>query len=46
MPGWPQVIVEALLIAAPTREMDGDVGGNLDPLRQDLPDPAVYLLLC
>src|SRR3981189_1965245 len=25
--------------------MDGDVGGNLDCLRQDLPDPAIYLLL-
>jgi hypothetical protein len=25
--------------------MDGDVGGNLDRLRQDLHDPAIYLLL-
>src|SRR5215469_17265605 len=40
------LIIEALLLAAPTRKMDGDVGGNLDPLRQDLPDPAIYLLLC
>src|SRR5215212_2721864 len=38
-------IVEALLLAAPTGEMDGDVGGNLDCLRQDLHDPAIYLLL-
>src|SRR5262245_32047472 len=36
---WP------LLVAVPTREMDDDVGGNLDPLRQDLHDPAIYLLL-
>jgi hypothetical protein len=38
------LIIEALLLAAPTREMDGDVGGNLDRLRQDLHDPAIYLL--
>ena len=25
--------------------MDGEVGGNLDPLGQDLHDPAIYLLL-
>jgi hypothetical protein len=37
--------IEALLLAAPTREMDGDVGGNLDRLRQDLHDPAIYLFL-
>jgi hypothetical protein len=24
------LIIEALLLAAPAREMDGDVGGNLD----------------
>ena len=39
------LIIEALLLAAPTREMDGDVGGNLDPLRQDPHDPAEHLLL-
>src|ERR1700755_2260067 len=39
--GWSGV----LLLAAPTREMDGDVGGNLDRIRQDLHDPAIYLLL-
>jgi hypothetical protein len=36
---------EALLLAAPTRDMDGNVGGNLDRLRQDLHDPAVCLHL-
>jgi hypothetical protein len=39
------LITEALLLAAPAREMDGDVCGNLDRLRQDLHDPAKYLLL-
>jgi hypothetical protein len=28
-----RLIIEALLLAAPTREMDGDVGGQLDRLR-------------
>jgi len=39
------LILEALLLAAPAREMDGDVGGYLDRLRQDLHDLAVHLLL-
>ena len=39
------LIIEALLLAAPTREMDGDVGGCLDRLGQDLHDLAIYLLL-
>src|ERR1700745_42944 len=50
--GHPQRVIPAprakagiLLLAAPAREMDGDVGGNLDRLRQDPHDPAVYLLL-
>jgi len=34
-----------LPLAPPAREMDGDVGGKLDALRQDLPDPAIYPLL-
>jgi hypothetical protein len=42
--GW-QRITRALPLAAPTREMHGDVGGNLDRRRQDLHYPAVYLLL-
>ena len=29
------LIIEALLLAEPTREMDSDVGSNLDPLGQD-----------
>lgn len=37
--------VEVLLLVAPTREMDGDVGDNLDRLGQELHDPAEYLLL-
>jgi hypothetical protein len=37
--------IEALLPAAPTREMDGDVGGCLDRLRQHLHDLAIYLVL-
>jgi hypothetical protein len=39
------LIIEALLLAAPAREMDGDVGGHLDRLRQDLHDLAICLLL-
>ena len=39
------LIIEALLLAAPTREMDSDVGGYLDRLRQDLHDLAIYLLV-
>jgi hypothetical protein len=35
----------ALLDTAPTREMDGDVGGYLDRLRQDLHDLAIDRLL-
>src|SRR5580692_2931284 len=34
-----------LLLAASAREMDEDVGGYLDSLRQDLHDQAVYQLL-
>jgi hypothetical protein len=33
-----RLIIAALLLAAPTRKMDGDVGGQLDRLRQDLND--------
>ena len=39
------LIIEALLLQHPARQMDGDVGGNLDRLRQDPHDPAIYLLL-
>jgi hypothetical protein len=35
------LIIEPLLLAAPTREMDDDVGGYLDRLRQDLHDLAI-----
>ena len=38
-------VVQALLLAAPTREMDSDVGDNLDRRWQGLHDPAVNLLL-
>src|SRR6185437_11146706 len=41
----PRARAGILLLAAPAREMDGDVGGNLDRLRQAPHDPAVYLLL-
>jgi hypothetical protein len=34
--GAGHLIIEALRLAAPAREMDGDVGGYLDPLRQHL----------
>jgi hypothetical protein len=43
--GGGHLIIEALLPAAPTREMDGDVGGYLDRPGQDLHDLAIYLLL-
>ena len=40
-----RLIIEALLLAAPTRGMDGDVGGgHLNRLRQDLNDPAISAL--
>lgn len=39
------LIIEALLFAAPTREMDGEVGGYFDRLRQGPHDLAIYLLL-
>jgi hypothetical protein len=38
-------IIEALLLAAPAREMDGDAGGYFDCRRQDLHELALYLLL-
>ena len=43
--GGGHLILEALLLAAPAREMDGDVRGYLDRLRQHLHDLAVHLLL-
>jgi hypothetical protein len=39
------LIIEALLLALTTREMDGDVRGYLHRLRQDLHDLAIDLLL-
>jgi len=38
-------ITEALVLAAPAREMDGDAGGYLDRLGQHPPDLAICLLL-
>ena len=39
-----RLIIEALLLAAPTRGMDGDIGGHLDRLRQDMNDLAISAL--
>jgi hypothetical protein len=39
------LIFEALPLAAPAREMNGDVGRYPDHLRQNLHDLAIYLLL-
>jgi hypothetical protein len=39
------LLIEALLVAASTCEMDGDVGCHLDRLRQNPHDPVAYLVL-